>query len=105
MDDTEFMRGFDGFSQLPRHRQRVVNWHGPVNQPLRKILAFHDLHHEGITGLGVFQTVDVRDVRVIERGQRARFAFEAGQALGISGECRRDDLDGHVAVELSLIHI
>ena len=32
----------------------------------------------------VFEAVDARDVRMIQRGEHLRFALEAGQALGIA---------------------
>src|SRR5205823_4543460 len=46
--------------------------------------------------------IDGRDVGMIERGQRLRFAFEAGHAGGIFGEGRGQDLDGDVARELRI---
>ena len=39
------------------------------------------------------------NVRVIERGGRASLLLEATQPIGIRGEGRREDLDGHVAPE------
>jgi hypothetical protein len=34
----------------------------------------------------LFQAVDVRDVRMVQRGERLRFAREPGQAIGIVRE-------------------
>ena len=39
---------------------------------------------------------------MVERGQQARFAREAGAALGIGGEGGRQDLDRDVAPELAV---
>ena len=39
---------------------------------------------------------------MVERGEQARFAREAGAALGIGGEVRRQDLDRDVAPELAV---
>ena len=50
--------------------------------------------------------VDIPDVvhreqvRMIERGEHAGFALEAGQPIGVRGEQRRQDLDRDVASEL-----
>ena len=39
---------------------------------------------------------------MIERGEQARLAREAGAAFGIGGEVRWKDLDRHVATELAV---
>ena len=52
--------------------------------------------------------MNLRDVRMIERGQRLRFAREAGESIMIGGERVRQDLQGDVAIELrvaSAIHL
>ena len=41
----------------------------------------------------------MRDVRVIQRGERLRLAREAGEAIGIGSERLRQDLDRDVAIE------
>ena len=51
---------------------------------------------------GLFQAVDGGDVRVVQRGQHAGFALEAGQALGVFGEAFGKDLDGNPAAELGV---
>ena len=51
----------------------------------------------------VFDSVDSRDVRVVERRQDLRFAFESRKALGIGGECARQDLDGDVSPEAGIV--
>jgi len=61
----------------------------------RRTLAVHQLHHDGI----LFDAVDLRDVRVVERCERACLALEAHQTVGIVGERLWQDLQRHVAVE------
>ena len=39
---------------------------------------------------------------MVERGEQARFAREAGAALGVGCEVRRQDLDRDVAPELAV---
>ena len=51
--------------------------------------------------VALFEAVDGADVRMIQRGERARFAREPGAALGIGREVRRQDLDRDVATELA----
>jgi hypothetical protein len=42
---------------------------------------------------------DAGDAGVIQRGERLGLAPEAGEPIGIGGECLRQDLEGDVAVE------
>ena len=48
------------------------------------------------------EAVDLRDVRVIERGERLRLAVEARQTVGIERELGGQDLQGDVAPELGI---
>ena len=47
-----------------------------------------------------FEAVDRGDVRVVQRGEHLRFAFEAREPIGIEGEGFRQDLDRDFAIEL-----
>ena len=47
----------------------------------------------------LFKAVDVRDVRMVQRREGLGFALESRDALGISGEQLRQDLDRDVAIE------
>jgi hypothetical protein len=44
--------------------------------------------------------VNLRDVRMIERGERLGLALESGEPIGIGGERVGQDLDRHVAIQL-----
>ena len=44
--------------------------------------------------------MDVRDIRMIQRGECLRFAGESRQPLSVRGEQLGQDLDRHVAIEL-----
>jgi hypothetical protein len=49
---------------------------------------------------GFLNTVNRADVRMIQSGERTRFAFKARQAFRIGHEDAGQDLDGDVAPEL-----
>ena len=88
MDDALLVRGFERLGDLPRDRERLGHWHRPSLNAIRKRLAFHELENErahgrGDSNVGVFDAVNRADVRMIERRQHARFAFEAGEAFGM----------------------
>jgi hypothetical protein len=46
--------------------------------------------------------MDLRDVRMVERGQRLRLALEAGHALRIAGELVGENFQRDVTVELGV---
>jgi len=66
-----------------------------------QVLALHQFHHESACEAAVLDPGDLGDVRVIERGERARLALEAHQAIGVAGAERRDDF---VHAEAVLTH-
>ena len=68
---------------------------------MREVLALDELHDQrGGRVARVLDAVDLRDVRMIERGERLRFALEAHQAIGVAGERGRQDLERDLAIEL-----
>ena len=60
------------------------------------------LHHDRANPIRLFEAVDLRDVRMIQRGEDLRFAAEAGQAFGVVGDTGEEHLDGDVALELGV---
>ena len=55
----------------------VVRQRLPVAQPLLERAAGHVLEHDVRAAVGLAVVVELRDVRVRERGDRARLALEA----------------------------
>ena len=54
--------------------------------------ALDELHHEGAHAARFFQTMNLRDVGMIEGGQHFRFTLEPREAFGIAGEQVRQNL-------------
>jgi hypothetical protein len=82
MDDALLVRGFERFGDLLRDRECVIERDRAAADALRQVLALDQLHHERV----VFDAVDCRDVRMIERRQHLRFAREAREAIGVERE-------------------
>ena len=57
----------------------------PGRDPIGERRALDQLHDQGAHAAGVFESMDLRDVRMIERGEHVRFAAEPREAVGIVG--------------------
>ena len=47
----------------------------------------------------IFDSVNCADVGVIERREQPRLALEAGEAVAVAGDRRRQDLDGNITLK------
>ena len=99
MDDPLLVRGFEGVRDLRRDRERLVDGNRPADDPIGERRALDQLHHQGVYAVGVFEPVDLRDVRMIERREHPRFSPEAGEAIGIAGDGGQQDFDRDLAIE------
>ena len=86
MDDALLVRGFKSFRDLFRDRQCFVERDRPASNALRQIVALDEFHHERRDASALFQAVDGRDVRMIQRGEDFGFSLKSGQSVSIRGE-------------------
>ena len=98
----QLVRGFQCLGDLPGDRQGFGRRQRPARHLNRQVLAGHQLHDQRADAAGFLDAVDGGDVRVVQRGQRLRFAREAREAIGIGGQGCGQDLDGDVAIELGI---
>jgi hypothetical protein len=114
VDDSMFVCRGECFSNLARDRQSVVNRHRPARDARGEILPVDEFHdderHGGILARPVpfqpfvrLEAVDVRNVRIVEGSQRARFPLEAGEAIRIASERVRQQLEGHIALQTPVV--
>ena len=92
MDDPLLVRRFERLGDLLRDRQRFVERDRAARDSLREILALDQFHDERAHTAGFFEAVDVRDVRMVQRGERLRFACEPREPIGIVREQSRAGL-------------
>ena len=93
MDDSYFVRGFEGFGHLPG----VV--HGSCErQRSFEGFAENQLHHQR----AFFDSVDVRDVGMVERCQHFGLALESRHALAVIRKCLGQHLDRNLAFQLGI---
>jgi len=96
------VRGLERFGDLPGDGDRFVEGDRAARDAPGEILAFDELHDERRRASALFEPVDGGNVRVIQRGQRLRFARQARQAVRIVGEDVGQDLDRDIAIQLRI---
>ena len=99
MHDPLLVRGFQRLRNLLRDRQRLVDGDGPTREALGQVLAFDEFEDERRHTTRLFESMNVRDVRMIERREDLCFATETREAVRIVRDVRQQDLDGDVAIE------
>jgi hypothetical protein len=70
-----------------------------MRDPLCQVLPVDEFHHEGTNAAGLLETVNMRNIGVVKRSERLRFARESRQAIGVAGESVRQDLQRDIPIE------
>ena len=70
------------------------------SDPLRQVVALDEFHDEGGHAPALFEAVYRGDVRMIQRGEYFRFALKARESVVIGRQCRGQDLDRDLALQL-----
>ena len=66
-------------------------------------LSLSDILHDEVAGGAVLlDAVDACDIRVVQRGERLRFAFKAHEPIGVGCKMLWKRLDGHHSVEAGI---
>ena len=74
MDDPLLVRGFEGLGD----RQRLINGNRALHDAVGQRRPLDQFHDERLHTIGIFEAVDLRDVRMVQRGKPFSFALEAG---------------------------
>ena len=99
MDNAFAVSRLERVSELTCDRQCLGNRNRSSRESIRERRAFDQLEDQCEPAVNLFDAVDRGDVRVIDRGEQARFAFEARAPVTIASEHRRQQLDGDIAPE------
>ena len=92
----------------PVDRKRLVEGDRATRHAPREVLSRDQLHHQQETALELLEAVDVRDVGVIQGGERPGFALEARTSRRIRSQRIGQNLDRDVATKpgiVSAIHL
>jgi len=99
MNDGALVGGLEGFGNLSRDRQRLIEGQGPARDFFCEGFALYQLHHQRAHLARLFAAMDVRNVRVVERSEDLCLSLESSKTVGIVREERGEDLDGDVPIQ------
>jgi hypothetical protein len=104
MNDSFFVGRLQRFSNLGSDANRLRKIEAARRQFVLQRRPRHQFENEeaNIAWLSVLQAINRRDMRMVQRSQHVRFAFESGQARRIARELRRQDFDSHFPAELGI---
>jgi hypothetical protein len=107
VNDARVVRRLERLGDLSRDWQRFIEWQRALRETFGEVLALDEFHDERAmtmpgVGRAILEAIDLRDVRVVQRGQGLRFALEAHQPIRIEGKGIREDLQCDVAPELGI---
>ena len=102
VNDPLLVRSGERLGDLSRNRQGF----GERNRPLRDAIGqrrpFHEFEHERRHVAGILESVDGRDVLMVERCEHVRLALESRCAIDTADARVADDFQRHVAMELGV---
>jgi hypothetical protein len=84
---------------LDRDAQRLIDGERPTAKTFRKRLALQVLHDEEVDVVLAADVVERADVRMLEAGDRARFALESVARVRIGGDVRPEHLERDGAIQ------
>ena len=103
MRDAHLVGRFEPLRDLPRDRKCLRQRDRSTRDPIGEGRSFDELHHNGADGrgpgAGVFQTVNMCDVGMVEGGQYLCFALESREPFRVSGDEVGQNLDRDVAIQ------
>src|SRR4030095_13587464 len=100
MNDPLLVRRVQCFRDLLGNRWGLVERDRSLFSTGRKRWSLDQLHYEGLEAVALFEAVNLADVGMVQRGERAGLALEAGQTFAIVCERLPQDFNGDVALEL-----
>ena len=100
MDDTGLVPRFERFRDLPRDRNDVFDRDRAFLDPLGERRPFHELQHERSNAVRFLESMDARNVRMVQRCEKLRLALEPRETIGVLRKRMGKHLDRDITVEL-----
>ena len=100
MDDALFVSSLKRLRDLFRDRQRLIERNGTPRDAIRERRSFDEFQHKCLGAVRIFEPVDRRNVRMIQRREDLRFTLEARESFRIVGDYRQQDFDRDLSMQL-----
>ena len=88
---------------LFRDEQRLGDRDRPAREALREVFTLDELHNQRPDAVRLLEAVDVRDVLMVQRGQRPGLALKPRDPLCVGGERLGQDFDRDGAIQLRVL--
>src|SRR5262245_24831369 len=108
MDDSLLMRGLQCFADLARDRKCLIDRNRTLRDAVCQRRPFNQLPDQSLHTARLLKPVDMRDVRMIQRGECLGFTLKSGYAFRVLRKCPGQHLDSDLASEIrvgSAIHL
>src|SRR5436305_569873 len=102
MHDPLIVSGIECAGDLLREPKALLDGWPSSFDALCERVALDELHDDRVHRVVVVDAVDGRDVWMVDRGQRPRFALEARQAGHVGVEFRWENFDRDLSTELRI---
>src|SRR5262245_11100974 len=102
MDDSLLVRRLERISDLLSNIQRILDRDCSSLEALCQSFALDEFHDEEMSVPRLFQTMQRRNVRMIQGSKHPGFPLEPGYALRIASKLLWKDLDGNRPSELRI---
>jgi hypothetical protein len=102
VNDTFLVRCFQCIGNVHCDIERFIDRNRATLNTVRDRFPFDQFHDEESCVVRFLQIVNGGDVRVVEGCQHFRFPLESTHSIRIARKFVGQDLDGHVAFELSI---
>ena len=89
VDNAFAVRRLEGFGNLNRQLQGLFNRNRAPGDALGKRISFHQFHDEEVSVVVFLESMNGRDVGMVERRKQFGFTFKPGETIGVLSKLRR----------------
>src|SRR5262249_41624385 len=100
---STLMSSFQRFGDLRRYRQCFINQDRTTSQSFLKSLSVHQFHHDALLRGGIFESVDLGNIRMVHRSEQLSFTLEPSETFRIAGQVMRQKLQSNIALQLDIV--
>ena len=100
MNDAAIVSGLEPLGDLHKERQQLIERNRTLPDPICQCLALDELHDQEARFFVGLETVQRRDVGMVQGRENARLPLEARHPLRVARHLLQQQLDRHLATQL-----